>query len=221
MRKRRGADCVQSALGVMNTEAGVVNTPPRAHTRVVCPPCSHTEILKESSCSHTTRTRTRDGGKAPIRDRDAYFRAWRDVCFGGDFDPVRVAVDEAVAAFGSRQPDSDRAIWLKVANEIGYGAFLELYREQKSIMDDCIRRGNPLRAPAAAFQARLNRYTGHGEGGTPPTYPKPTRDTGVKPCPQFINHGHRCQNRECGEAVAERCASLPGIGADAVKGGAA
>ena len=35
------------------------------------------------------------------------------------------------------------------------------------IVVDCIERGNPLRAPAAAFQARLNRYTGHGkqEGG--------------------------------------------------------
>ena len=174
MRKRRGADCVQSALDVMDTEAGVVHTPPRAHTRVVCPPCSHTEILKESSCSRTTRTR--EGGKAPIRDRDAYFRAWRDMAFGGDFDPVRVAVDEAVAAFSSRQPDSDRAIWLKVANEIGYEAFLELYHEQKSILDDCRRRGNPLRHPAAAFQARLNRYTGHGK-----------RKGGNRRFPEFIN----------------------------------
>ena len=161
MRKRRGADCVQSALDVMNIEAGVMNIPPRARTRVVGLGSSHTEILKESSCSRTTRTRA--SAKAPIRDRDAYFRAWRDVSFGGDFDPVRVAVDEAVAAFSTRQPDSDRAIWLKVANEIGYEAFLELYREQKSILDDCRARGNPLRHPAAAFQARLNRYTGHGK----------------------------------------------------------
>ena len=148
---------------VKNSGTGVVNTPPRARTRVVCPPCSHTEILKESSCSRTTRARTCEGGKAPIMDRDAYFRAWRDVSFGGDFDPVRVAVDEAVSAFSTRQPDSDRAIWLKVANEIGYAAFLELYHEQKSILDDCRARGNPLRHPAAAFQARLNRYTGHGK----------------------------------------------------------
>ena len=163
MRKRRGAVPVGTALDVMNNGGGVVHTPPRAHTRVVCPPCSHTEILKESSCSRTTRTRTRASAKAPIRDRDAYFRAWRDVSFGGDFDPVRVAVGEAVAAFSTRQPDSDRAIWLKVANEIGYAAFLELYREQKSILDNCRARGNPLRAPAAAFQSRLNRYTGHGK----------------------------------------------------------
>ena len=77
MRQRRGADCVQSALDVMNIEAGVMNIPPRARTRVVCPPCSHTEILKESSCSRTTgaRARVRESGKAPIRDRDAYFKA--------------------------------------------------------------------------------------------------------------------------------------------------
>ena len=159
--KKQGAVPVGAALEVMNNGGGVMHTPPRARTRVVCPPCSHTEILKESSCSRTTRTR--EGGKAPIRDRAAYFRAWRDVSFGGDFDPVRVAVDEAVSAFSTRQPDSDRAIWLKVANEIGYAAFLELYHEQKSILDDCRARGNPLRHPAAAFQARLNRYTGHGK----------------------------------------------------------
>ena len=141
-----------------------MNTPPRARTRVVCPPCSHTEILKESLCSRTTgaRTRVREDGKAPIRDRGAYFRAWRAAKFGGDFDPVSVAVDEAVAEFSMRDPARDRELWLKVANEIGCEAFLELYREQKSILDDCRRRGNPLRAPAAAFQARLNRYTGHG-----------------------------------------------------------
>ena len=154
MKRKKGAACSQAASNVMHSL-------PRARTRVVCPPCSHTEILKESSCSRTTRARA--SAKAPIRDRDAYFRAWRDVSFGGDFDPVRVAVDEAVATFSTRQPETDRAIWLKVANEIGYEAFLELYREQKSILDDCRARGNPLRHPAAAFQARLNRYTGHGK----------------------------------------------------------
>ena len=172
----------------MNTGGGIMNTPPRARTRVVCPPCSHTEILKESLCSHTTGARTRvcEGGKAQIRDKAAYFKAWRAAKFGGDFDPVSVAVDEAVAAFSSRQPETDRRIWLSVANEIGCEAFRELYLVQKSIVDDCRRRGNPLRAPAAAFQARLNRYTGHGKGGTPLAGQKPSRDTGVKPCPEFI-----------------------------------
>ena len=194
--------------GIMNTGGGVMHTPPRARTRVVCPPCSHTEILKESSCSRTTgaRTRVREGGKAPIRDRGAYFRAWRAAKFGGDFDPVSVAVDEAVAAFSSRQPETDRRIWLSVANEIGCDAFRELYHEQKSIVDDCRRRGNPLRAPAAAFQARLNRYTGHGKGGTPLAVQNPSRDAGVKPCPQFINYGHPCQSVECSEALKKLAA---------------
>ena len=163
--KKEGAASVGAALEVMNTEAEVVNTPPRARTRVVGQPCSPTGILEESSCRRTTgaRPRAREDGKTPIRDRAAYFRAWRIAMFGGDFDPVRVAVEEAVAAFSSRQPERDRELWLKVANEIGFEAFLELYREQMSIMDDCRERGNPLRNPAAAFQARLNRYTGHGK----------------------------------------------------------
>ena len=150
MKRKKGAACSQAASNVMHSQ-------PRARTRVVCPPCSHTEILKESLLD-LPRTRARSGTR-PWTD----FAAWRIKTFGGDFDPVRVAVDEAVSAFSTRQPDSDRAIWLKVANEIGYAAFLELYHEQKSILDDCRARGNPLRHPAAAFQARLNRYTGHGK----------------------------------------------------------
>ena len=162
--KKQGAVPVGAALEVIGNGGGVVNTPPRARTRVVRQPCSHTEILEESLCSHTTRARARvrEGGKVQIRDKAAYFRAWRDAKFGGDFDPVREVVLDAIDAFSSRQPETDFRVWLKVANEIGHVAFLELYREQKSIMDDCIRRGNPLRHPAAAFQARLNRYTGHG-----------------------------------------------------------
>ena len=81
---------------------------------------------------------------------------WRTKKFGGDFDPVRVAVDEAVSMFSSRQPEDDRRIWLKIANEIGYEAFRDLYLEQCAIMREC-----KLRNPAAAFQNRLNRYTNH------------------------------------------------------------
>jgi hypothetical protein len=77
---------------------------------------------------------------------------------------VRVAVDEAVSAFSTRQPETDRAIWLKIANGIGYETFRELYLTQRSILEDCRARGNQLRNPAAAFQARLNRYTGHNSG---------------------------------------------------------
>ena len=154
MKNETGADCVQSALEVMNSR-------PRARTRVVGQPCSPTGILNESLLD-LPRVRVR-GGTKPHAD----FTGWRIKTFGGDFDPVRVAVDEAVAAFSTRDPARDRELWLKVANGIGCEAFRELYLAQKSILDDCRRRGNPLRNPAAAFQNRLNRYTGHGnpEGG--------------------------------------------------------
>ena len=86
---------------------------------------------------------------------------WRTNTFGGDFDPVRVAVDEAVSMFSSRQPEDDRRIWLKIAKEIGYEAFRDLYLEQISIMREC-----KLRNPSAAFQNRLNRYTNHNSHRT-------------------------------------------------------
>ena len=80
--------------------------------------------------------------------------------FGGDFDPVREAVEDAVAEFSDRQPARDRSLWLKIANEIGYEAFRDLYLEQLSIMREC-----KLRNPSAAFQNRLNRYTDHSSAG--------------------------------------------------------
>ena len=139
---------------------------PRA--RVVCVPCSRTGLCKDSSRSRTTGAgaRVREG-QPPIRDKEAYFRAWRIAVFGGDIDPVRAAVDEAVREFSTHQPEDDRCLWLTVANAIGYEKFLDLFWEQKSIVDDCKRRGKPLRLPAAAFQKRLNRYTDHNmpEGG--------------------------------------------------------
>ena len=150
MKRKKGAACSQAASNVMHSL-------PRARTRVVGLGSSPTGILNESLLD-LPRTRARSGTR-PWSD----FAAWRIKTFGGDFDPVRVAVDEAVSAFSTRNPVRDRELWLKVANEIGYAAFLELYHEQKSILDDCRARGNPLRHPAAAFQARLNRYTGHGK----------------------------------------------------------
>ena len=95
--------------------------------------------------------------------REAALAAWRVRQFGGDYDPVRAVVDDAVKAFSHRQPTTDRSLWLKVANAIGWERFQELYHEQLSIMEDCRRRRNPLRNPAAAFQTRLNLHTGHGK----------------------------------------------------------
>jgi len=75
--------------------------------------------------------------------------------FGGDFDPVRAVVEDAVAAFSRCQPEVDRVLWLKVANVIGWDRFREVYHEQLSVMRDSARRGHPLHNPAAAFHKRL------------------------------------------------------------------
>ena len=138
----------------------VMNSQPRARVRVVGLR-SPTEILEESFCSPTTGARVRT--RTRVKDPAAYFRAWRTAKFGGDYDLVAATVDDAVAAFSVRQPERDRALWLKVANGIGWRAFQDLYFEFLSVVEDAKRRGNPLRNPASAFQKRLNRYTGHNE----------------------------------------------------------
>ena len=159
-------------------DSGVMHSPDasraRTRTRVVSP----TGILKESLTvlpgAHAREgVRTREGSAAAdcrsaggqswresVRTRDdANFSAWRVKTFGGNFDPVHEAVEDAVAAFSDRQASRDRSLWLKVANEIGFEAFRDLYLEQCAIMREC-----KLRNPAAAFQNRLNRYTGHNSG---------------------------------------------------------
>ena len=149
MKKKMWDACGKASHGVMNSA-------PRARTRVVC----HTGVNEDNPFLAIPRARA--GAREDVRSEVA-IAAWRVKTFGGNYDPVRVAVDEAVAAFSSRQPEVDRAIWLAVANEIGYEAFKEKADEMARIVYDCIERGNPLRNPAAAFQARLNRYTGHGK----------------------------------------------------------
>ena len=109
MKRKKGAACSQAASNVMHRL-------PRARTRVVGLGSSPTGILNESLLD-LPRTRARSGTR-PWSD----FAAWRIKTFGGDFDPVRVAVDEAVSAFSTRSPVRDRELWLKVANEIGYAA---------------------------------------------------------------------------------------------------
>ena len=136
-----------------SVDSGVINTHQpsraRAHARVVRP----TGILKESLLDLP-------GARARVREESADFTAWRVKTFGGDFDPVREAVEDAVAEFSDRQPARDRSLWLKIANKIGYEAFRDLHLEQLSIMREC-----KLRNPSAAFQNRLNRYTDHSSAG--------------------------------------------------------
>ena len=95
-----------------SVDSGVINThqPSRARTlaRVVRP----TGILNESLIDIP-------GARARVRAKCADFTAWRVKTFGGDFDPVREAVEDAVAEFSDKQAARDRSLWLKIANAIG------------------------------------------------------------------------------------------------------
>ena len=102
----------------------------------------------------------REGGAA-IRCREAYFRAWRIAKFGGDFDPIRVAVDEAVAAFSFYKDDagreSDRSLWLKIANRAGLDAFLDAFDQKVAEIHESEGAGKRLRCLASSFQKLLNK----------------------------------------------------------------
>jgi len=138
------------------TDSGVMHNPQPSRARTRTRGMSYGDINNiplsaiPRACAHA---REENGKPSEV------LAQWRTKKFGGDFDPVRAAVDEAVSAFSMRQPQDDRRIWLKIANEIGYEAFRDLYLEQCAIM-----REYKLRNPAAAFQNRINRYTGHNSG---------------------------------------------------------
>ena len=84
----------------MKQEKVIDRAASRTGARVDCQRNSSQSGYIHIPSSQTTgaRARVREGGTA-IRCREAYFRAWRIAKFGGDFDPIRRAVDEAVAAF--------------------------------------------------------------------------------------------------------------------------
>ena len=133
----------------------VINT---SRARVDCLHSSQSGYF-DIPCSQTTGARTRTRGTA-IRNREAYFAKWRVAKFGDDFDPIRVAVDEAVAAFSFRKDEAgqevDRSLWLKIANRVGLGAFLDAFDQKSSEIADLERDGKRLRSPAASFQKLLN-----------------------------------------------------------------
>ena len=149
------------------TESRVVNShASRMCARVDCvhgrQSSSRSGFIDKPNSSQSTPARVRmREGLPPIANPAAYFKAWREAKWGGDFDPVRVAVDEAVAAFSSgksaeAQAD-DRRIWLKIANRIGFESFLDALDQKRSEIRELAERGKRLRQPAASFQKLLNR----------------------------------------------------------------
>ena len=135
----------------------------RCLARVDCVPySSQSGFIDKPCCSQSTpaRVRVREG-LSPIRDHESYFRAWRVAKFGGDFDPIRVAVDEAAMAFSSGKSEkgkaSDRRVWLKIANRVGADAFMDAVWQKAAEIREDEARGRRLRNKAAAFQQLLNR----------------------------------------------------------------
>ena len=141
---------------------GIVNSHSAPCARVDCLPYSSQSGYVHIHSSQTTgaRPRVRESGAA-IRCREAYFRAWRIAKFGGNFDPIRRAVDEAVAAFSLHKNEvrreSDRLLWLKIANRIGLDAFLDAFDQKVAEIHELEGAGKRLRCLASSFQKLLNK----------------------------------------------------------------
>ena len=135
---------------------GVFRSPPLARAHVDCRASrSQTGYINISLRSQTTGAPAH--AHEGIGDRAAYFKTWRTEKFGGDFDPVSAAVDEAVAAFAGAHPDLDRRVWLKIANRVGADAFMDAVWQNAAEIREDEARGRRLRNKAAAFQQLLNR----------------------------------------------------------------
>ena len=140
---------------------GVFHSPPLARARkeksipLVGTDSGQTGYIKISLRSQTTGAPAH--AHEGIGDRAAYFKAWRTAKFGGDFDPVSAAVDEAATAFPGDRPDQDRRVWLKIANRAGADAFMDAVWQKAAEIREDEARGRSLRNKAAAFQKLLNR----------------------------------------------------------------
>jgi len=133
--------------------AEVINIPAASRARGMTYAYGDTFVSCKTLSDHAgARTR----GRRPFTEAEV--AAWRERIFAdGMGDPVKVAVGDAVKAFGSA---SDFTLWAWYANRIGVNSFLELLFEQQSIMRTC-----ELHNPAAAFHQRLKRFYAALKGG--------------------------------------------------------
>ena len=100
-----------------------------------------------------------------VRDPRAYFKAWRIAKFGGDFDLVAEAVNEALKAFKPADLERNRNMWLKIANAIGYENFLDAVFQQLSLFAEWESGGKRFYNKAAIFQRLLNKRFPLPKGG--------------------------------------------------------
>ncbi len=134
--------------------------PSRAHENNPTYPTSVSYDTSNSTV-RLTGTPARTHAKGERHGGNPAFRRWRRKHFGGDFDPIAKAVDEAVRAFSRKDPERDRAVWLTVANQIGEGAFRDKMRQMLSQIEQANANYTPIGNLAAYFQGMLNAYTDH------------------------------------------------------------
>ena len=148
-----------------NGLCGFVGTISLACARVDCVQYStqtstQSGFIDKPICSQTTRARTREG-LTPLRNPKAYFDAWRSATVGDSTDYLRIAVNEAVEAFSSDKSaeaqESDRRIWLKIANRIGLERFLDAFDQKSAEIRELAARGKRLASPSKSFQKLLNK----------------------------------------------------------------
>ena len=116
--------------------------------------------ISSQSTGASARAHVREG-RRHIANRGTYFKAWREAKWGDDFDPVRAAVDEAVAAFSSGKSaearENDRRMWLKIANRVGFESFLDALDQKSAEILEEKQCGRRLLDPSASFQKLLNK----------------------------------------------------------------
>ena len=108
------------------------------------------------------RVRVRDNGKTY---NEAYFKKLRIAKFGGDFNPIEEAVNEALKAFKPADLERDRRVWLKIANRVGYENFLDAVFQQLSLFAEWESGGKRFYNKAAIFQRLLNKRFPLPKGG--------------------------------------------------------
>ena len=98
--------------------------------------------------------------KARAREKksnnEEYFKRLRIAKFGGDFDLVAEAVNEALKNFKPDNLEITRRVWRKICNRFGYQNFLDAVHQQQSLIQEYENRGKKCWNKALLFHRLLN-----------------------------------------------------------------
>ena len=144
---------------VINTPPATVETPvPPSRARVKDNNINYSDYSDYSEKDNINYSDYSEKARAREKksNNEEYFKRLRIAKFGGDFDLVAEAVNEALKNFKPDNLEITRRVWLKICNRVGYQNFLDAVHQQQSLIQEYENRGKKCWNKALLFHRLLN-----------------------------------------------------------------